>query len=50
MSAPILIVDDDPDILDGLSTRLQSLGYATKTAKDGAEALAVIQQIGRAHV
>ena len=44
MSARILIVDDDPDILSGLKRRLEWLGYQTITAKDGAEALAAIQQ------
>ena len=44
MSAQILIVDDDPDILSGLKRRLEWLGYETIVAKDGAEALAAIQQ------
>ena len=35
----ILIVDDDPDICVYLSTFFQDNGYATITAKDGAEAL-----------
>ena len=34
----ILIVDDDPDILVYLSTLFQDSGYATLSAKDGAEA------------
>lgn len=44
MPARILIVDDDPDILSGLKQRLEWLGYQTITAKNGAEALAVIQR------
>jgi DNA-binding NtrC family response regulator len=44
MATKILIVDDDPDILSGLTKRLEWLGYNTISARDGAEALAVIQQ------
>ncbi|NOS79054.1 MAG: sigma-54-dependent Fis family transcriptional regulator [Nitrospira sp.] len=44
MAAQILIVDDDPDILSGLKQRLEWMGHHTITAKDGAEALAAIQQ------
>jgi DNA-binding NtrC family response regulator len=44
MPARILIVDDDPDILSGLKQRLEWMGHHTITAKDGAEALALIQQ------
>lgn len=43
MAATILIVDDDPDILAGLKQRLEWMGHHTLTAKDGAEALTVIQ-------
>lgn len=43
MAAKILIVDDDPDILSGLKQRLEWMGHHTITAKDGAEALTVIQ-------
>jgi len=35
----ILVVDDEPDTLDYLTTVLQDHGYATASAKDGAEAL-----------
>ncbi len=35
----ILIVDDDPDILDSLALVLESAGYLTDTAMNGAEAL-----------
>ena len=39
----ILIVDDDPDILVYLSTFLEDNGYATVTAKDGVEALNMVE-------
>lgn len=35
----VLIVDDEPDIVDFLTTVLQDEGYGTATARDGAEAL-----------
>ncbi len=35
----ILIVDDEPDVQVYISTLLEDNGYATVTAKDGAEAL-----------
>ena len=37
-------VSDDPDALDFLSTVLQDNGFATTLAKDGNEAIAMIQQ------
>ena len=43
MSARILIVDDDPDILSGLTERLEWMGHQTFTARDGAAALTAIQ-------
>lgn len=43
MSARILIVDDDPDILLGLKERLEWMGHHTLTARDGAAALRAIQ-------
>ena len=40
MSEPrILVVDDDPNILEVLQTRLEAHGYAVETAADGHEAL-----------
>ena len=36
----ILIVDDDPDILDALAMILESQGYEVVTARDGLEGLA----------
>ena len=38
----ILVVDDDPDARDFLTTVLQDNGLATTTAKDGAEAIAML--------
>jgi len=39
---PILVVDDDPFILDFLKTVLEAGGYAVLTASDGREALEVM--------
>ena len=38
-SGRILIVDDDPDILEVLGDRLVSQGYTVSTARDGVEAM-----------
>jgi CheY-like chemotaxis protein len=35
----ILVVDDDPDILDVMRVVLESVGYAVQTATNGREAL-----------
>lgn len=35
----ILVVDDEPDIRDFITTVLEDNGYATRTAVDGGEAL-----------
>lgn len=40
MPDKILIVDDDPDILDAVSIILEAKGYQVVTAKDGIEGLA----------
>ena len=40
MPEKILVVDDDPDILDALTMILESKGYQVVTARDGIEALA----------
>lgn len=40
MAAKILVVDDDPDILDAVTLILESQGYEVVTARDGIEALA----------
>ena len=40
MKEKILIVDDDPDILDALTIILKASGYQVVTARDGVEGLA----------
>ena len=40
MQQKILVVDDDPDILDALSMILESRGYQVVSAHDGVEGLA----------
>ena len=40
MSKKILVVDDDPDILDAVTMILESQGYQVVTARDGVEGLA----------
>ena len=40
----ILVVDDDPDTLTYLTTVLEDHGFATISAKDGAEALRKIEE------
>ena len=40
----ILVVDDDPDAREFLTTVLADNGYQTITAEDGAEAIAKIEQ------
>jgi len=42
-SAKILIVDDDPDIRDVLTTVLEVQGYQVLTASDGIEGLATLK-------
>ena len=43
MQEKILVVDDDPDILDAITMILESQGYQVVTARDGIEALAKIK-------
>jgi DNA-binding response OmpR family regulator len=40
MQRKILVVDDDPDILEAISMILESQGYGVVTARDGVEGLA----------
>ncbi len=40
----ILVVDDEPDARDYLTTVLEDNGFAVSTAKDGTEAIAMIDQ------
>src|SRR5947209_8738609 len=42
---PVLIVDDEPDIVDFLTTVLRDEGYVTDAARDGVEALAKIDEV-----
>jgi DNA-binding NtrC family response regulator len=42
--ARILVVDDDPDIRELLSDRLQLMGFEALCAKDGQEALTILRQ------
>ncbi len=39
----ILLVDDEPDFLDGLSLTLEMAGYETLMAKNGSEAFSIVQ-------
>lgn len=43
MSGKILVVDDDPDILDAVTMILESKGYEVVTARDGIEGLATLK-------
>jgi len=43
MAGKILVVDDDPDILDAVTMILESQGYQVVTARDGIEGLAVLK-------
>jgi DNA-binding response OmpR family regulator len=43
MPGKILLVDDDPDILDALSMILESRGYRVVTARDGINGLASLK-------
>jgi two-component system alkaline phosphatase synthesis response regulator PhoP len=44
MPAKILVVDDDPDIIDALDVLLQGEGYEVITAGDGEEGLLRIKE------
>ena len=44
MAKKILIVDDEPDILDLATVRLKKLGYEIIEAVDAEEALAILQK------
>jgi DNA-binding response OmpR family regulator len=43
MPGKILVVDDDPDILDAITMILESQGYQVSTARDGIEGLATLK-------
>jgi two-component system alkaline phosphatase synthesis response regulator PhoP len=40
----ILVVDDDPDILEGISAILESQPYRLATARDGKQCMAMLEQ------
>jgi CheY-like chemotaxis protein len=40
----VLVVDDDPDIIDSLVTVLESLPIRLKTARDGRQCLDLIEE------
>jgi len=40
MKGKILVIDDDPDILDALAMILETQGYQVSTARDGIDGLA----------
>jgi len=40
----ILIVDDDPDILEGITTILETLSYRLATARDGKQCMEMIEE------
>jgi two-component system alkaline phosphatase synthesis response regulator PhoP len=42
--ARILVVDDDPEIVTMLSTRLTKRGYVVTTANDGAQAIQIAKR------
>ena len=44
MPGKILVVDDDPDILDAVVMILESQSYEVITARDGAEGLATLRE------
>ncbi len=44
MSAKILVVDDDPDILEAIGIILEANGYAVTTARDGVEGLTKLKE------
>ncbi len=43
MAAKILVVDDDPDILDAVTMILESQGYKVVTASNGVDGLATLK-------
>jgi DNA-binding response OmpR family regulator len=44
VSAQVLIVDDEKDVIQALKLRLETAGYQALTASDGAEALEMLYQ------
>lgn len=48
--ALVLLVDDDPDLRSAIGEALEELGVAVRAARDGAEALALLQAGLRPHL
>jgi len=44
MSAKILVVDDDPDVLEAISIILEANGYEVVTARDGLDGLEKLKE------
>ncbi|MDI6890646.1 MAG: response regulator [Thermodesulfovibrionales bacterium] len=44
MSAKILVVDDDPDVLEAIGIALEANGYKVITARDGVEGLSKLKE------
>ena len=44
MSAKILVVDDDPDVLEAIGIILEAKGYEVITAQDGVEGLTKLKE------
>lgn len=44
MSAKILVVDDDPDVLEAIGIVLEANGYAVTTARHGVEGLTKLKE------
>ena len=40
----VMIVDDDPDILEGITAILETRDYRLATARDGLQCMEIIQQ------
>jgi CheY-like chemotaxis protein len=40
----ILVVDDEPDVREFLSTYLEDVGYEIRTARDGVKAMDMVEQ------
>ena len=43
MSPPILVVEDDPELLAGLASLLEAEGYRVRCARHGLEALGILR-------
>jgi CheY-like chemotaxis protein len=43
VSSPVLIVEDDPELLEGLADLLEAEGYRVRRARHGLEALGILR-------